>query len=118
MQKNEISENDTSSSVSPQSTTSSTSNFESLAKEFDSFFVWDTERESWCLNTDWEELEDSVMDWFEKKGIDCGKPSCLQDKFFDSKKKAVVLKRALSLNKNKFQQKLKERVGGKLCVNI
>ena len=58
------------------------------------------------------------MNWFEKKGIDAGKPSCIQDKFFDSKKKAIMLKRALSLNKNRLQEKIKERVGGKLCINI
>ena len=89
-----------------------------MAKEFDSFFVWDSDKESWFLNTDWEDLEDSVMNWFEKKGVDAGKPSGLHEKFFDTNKKAVILKRAMSLNKNSFQQKFKNRLGGKLGGNI
>lgn len=67
-----------------------------MAEEFDSFFVWDSDRESWHLNTDWEDLEDSVMSWFEKKGVDAGKPCGLQDNLFDTKKKAIVLKKAMS----------------------
>ena len=30
--------------------------FETLAQEFDSFFVWNSDKESWSINADWDQL--------------------------------------------------------------
>jgi hypothetical protein len=62
-------------SISRETVSSNTSKYSSLAEEFDSFFAFDSEKESWLVNADWEELKDSVMDWFQKKGVAEGSPS-------------------------------------------
>lgn len=82
--------------------------FEDLAQEFDSFFVWNPDKQQWSINADWDQLGDSVLEWFQKKGVEEGKPSIIHDNHYQTKKKAIVLKRALTVNKP-----LMERLQGK-----
>ena len=73
----------------------------SLVKEFDSFFLWNcSEQPRRASTVDCKKVRESADSYFRRKGVKEGHPAALQQEYLDRKRKEVVLKGRLSLEKS------------------
>lgn len=80
-------------STGKESELSSTEKIYTLPEEFDSFFVKHSQKQPLFEDADWPELQDSVLDWFKKKGVLQGQPENIKVQVLCTSKRKVVLKR-------------------------